>query len=239
MTNQTTLFQHNTLASLMAGLYKGTVSIEDLLKHGDLGIGTLDYIDGELIILDGKAYQARALKDQVQVLEVDPKELVPYAAIVSHRVDSSFRIDQAISDSNLKEKLLTYFKSKNLFQSIKITGKFENMHVRMIPKSQAGKSFAEIASQQPEFTEATVCGTLVGFWTPELFHGVSVAGYHLHFLSEDHSFGGHVMDFRLVEGQVEIGQIDSLQQDFPSQNSDFLEADFDVKKLMEDITKSE
>ena len=33
----------------MAGLYEGTMTIGELLKHGDLGIGTLDSVDGELI----------------------------------------------------------------------------------------------------------------------------------------------------------------------------------------------
>ena len=42
----------------MAGLYGGTMTVGELLEHGDLGLGTLDSIDGELIVLDGKAYQA-------------------------------------------------------------------------------------------------------------------------------------------------------------------------------------
>ncbi len=51
------LFQYNTLGALMAGLYGGSLTVGELLEHGDLGLGTLDSIDGELIVLDGKAYQ--------------------------------------------------------------------------------------------------------------------------------------------------------------------------------------
>ena len=36
----------------MAGLYGGTMTVGELLEHGDLGLGTLDSIDGELIVLD-------------------------------------------------------------------------------------------------------------------------------------------------------------------------------------------
>ena len=43
----------------MAGLYGGTMTVGELLEHGDLGLGTLDSIDGELIVLDGKAYQPK------------------------------------------------------------------------------------------------------------------------------------------------------------------------------------
>ena len=41
------LFQYNTLGALMAGLYGGSFTIKELLEHGDLGIGTLDSIDGD------------------------------------------------------------------------------------------------------------------------------------------------------------------------------------------------
>ena len=41
------LFQYNTLGALMAGLYGGTMTVGELLEHGDLGLGTLDSIDGE------------------------------------------------------------------------------------------------------------------------------------------------------------------------------------------------
>ena len=53
------LFQYNTLGALMAGLYGGTMTVGELLEHGDLGLGTLDSIDGELIVLDGRLIKLR------------------------------------------------------------------------------------------------------------------------------------------------------------------------------------
>lgn len=78
------LFQYNTLSALMAGLYGGTLTIGELLEHGDLGIGTLDSIDGELIILDGKAYQAIGSNGKPEIVEVSDDVKVPYAAVVPH-----------------------------------------------------------------------------------------------------------------------------------------------------------
>ena len=52
------VFQHSTLAALMAGLLGGTMRAGDLLEHGDTGIGTLHGVDGEVIIVDGEVYQA-------------------------------------------------------------------------------------------------------------------------------------------------------------------------------------
>ena len=56
------LFQYNTLGALMAGLYGGSFTIKELLEHGDLGIGTLDSIDGELIVIDGTKIRAQNSK---------------------------------------------------------------------------------------------------------------------------------------------------------------------------------
>lgn len=54
------LYQHGTLGALMAGLMDGTENISKILEHGTLGLGTLHGLDGEVIFLDGVAYQARS-----------------------------------------------------------------------------------------------------------------------------------------------------------------------------------
>ena len=233
------LFQYNTLGALMAGLYGGSFTIKELLEHGDLGIGTLDSIDGELIVLDGKAYQAKGSGEEPEIVEVSPDATVPYAAIVPHQAEVIFRQRFEMTDEELEARIESYYDGENLFRSIKIHGDFSKMHVRMIPKSTSETKFADVATQQPEFTRENGTGTIVGFWTPEMFHGVSVAGYHLHFISDDHTFGGHVMDFVIKEGIVEVGAIDQLDQRFPVQDRQYLFAKFNVDQVKEDIHKSE
>ena len=68
---------------------------------------------------------------------------------------------------------------------------------------------------------------------------MSVAGYHLHFISDDLTFGGHVMDFVISEGVVEVGPVDQLDQRFPVQDRKYLFAKFNMDELKEDIKKSE
>ncbi|MEY8435725.1 acetolactate decarboxylase [Streptococcus hyointestinalis] len=233
------LFQYNTLSALMAGLYGGTLTIGELLEHGDLGIGTLDSIDGELIVLDGKAYQAKGSDGRVEVVEVSEDVKVPYAAVVPHEAEVIFKQRFEMSDKELEKRIESYYDGVNLFRSIKITGHFARMHVRMIPKSTSDRKFAEVATHQPEYTQDNVYGTIVGIWTPEMFHGVSVAGYHLHFISADHTFGGHVMDFVISEGIVEVGAVDQLDQRFPVQDRKYLFAKFNMDELKDDIGKSE
>ena len=156
-------------------------------------------------MLDGKAYQAKGIGATPEVIGVSTDRTVPYAAVAFHRAEACFRQDVELTDEALKKRIEASYVGENLFRSIKIHGEFSSMHVRIAPKSSPGKRFAEIAAHQPEYHAEHISGTIVGFWTPELFHGVSVAGYHLHFLSDDHQFGGHVMDFVMKNGEVEIG----------------------------------
>jgi acetolactate decarboxylase len=55
------IFQVSTLAaSLGASDYEGKITISELKKHGDFGIGTFDGLDGEMVGLDGQFYLAKA-----------------------------------------------------------------------------------------------------------------------------------------------------------------------------------
>ena len=52
------LFQTSTVQALLAGAFDGDVTLAEILEHGDLGLGTLNGLDGELIVLDGQAWKA-------------------------------------------------------------------------------------------------------------------------------------------------------------------------------------
>ena len=52
------LYQVSLLQGLLYGDYCGSVTIEELCQNGDIGLGTFDQLNGELILLDGVAYRA-------------------------------------------------------------------------------------------------------------------------------------------------------------------------------------
>jgi acetolactate decarboxylase len=43
------------MGALLAGVYDGNVTIRELLRHGDFGLGTFNALDGEMLVLDGCA----------------------------------------------------------------------------------------------------------------------------------------------------------------------------------------
>jgi len=102
----------------MAGLYGGTMTVGELLEHGDLGLGTLDSIDGELIVLDGKAYQAKGSGQTPEIVEVAADALIPYAAVVPHQAEVIFRQRFEMTDKELEKRIESYYDGENLFRSI-------------------------------------------------------------------------------------------------------------------------
>ena len=70
--------------------------------------------------------------------------------------------------NEVKEHML----SDNLFSAVKISGTFK-MHVRMMPKQEPPYTrLIDSARRQPEETREDIKGTIIGFFTPELFHGI-------------------------------------------------------------------
>ena len=234
MTN--VLYLHGTLVKLMAGLLKGTASIYELLQHGDLGIATLTGSNGEVIFLDGKAYHANEHKEFV---ELKGDELTPYATVTKFVADTSYETKDKSSEAvfaEIKEKML----SENLFSAVKISGLFKKMHVRMMPAQEPPYTrLIDSARRQPEQTETYVKGSVVGFFTPELFHGIGSAGFHVHFANDDRNFGGHVLDFEVEDVKVEIQNIETFEQHFPIQDKDFTKANIDYKDIADEIREAE
>ena len=47
------IYQTSTMGALLGGVYEGDVTIGELLRHGDFGLGTFNRLDGEMLVLDG------------------------------------------------------------------------------------------------------------------------------------------------------------------------------------------
>ena len=63
----------------MQGVFDGTEPVAELKKHGDFGIGTFDALDGEMMVLDGKVYQAGA--DGSDITSLRTTTTTPFATV--------------------------------------------------------------------------------------------------------------------------------------------------------------
>ena len=172
-------------------------------------------------------------------MELKGDELTPYATVTKFVADTSYETKDKSSEAvfaEIKEMML----SENLFSAVKISGLFKKMHVRMMPAQEPPYTrLIDSARRQPEQTETYVKGSVVGFFTPELFHGIGSAGFHVHFANDDRNFGGHVLDFEVEDVKVEIQNIETFEQHFPIQDEDFINANIDYKDIADEIREAE
>jgi acetolactate decarboxylase len=187
-----TLYQVSTIDALMLGVYEGIQPISELKKHGDFGIGTFDALEGEMIVLDGKVYQAKA--DGGVYLVMD-NATTPFATVTKFDRDFSLTTGQLMNFTVFSKDMSTRIPSQNMIYAVRVHGTFPWMKVRAIPAQQKPyPTLTDAAKNQSVYTYTYTTGTLVGVYMPAFFDGLNIPGYHLHFLSDDHQTGGHILD---------------------------------------------
>lgn len=215
------VYQVSTSGAIFDGVFEGFVTVADLRRHGDLGIGTFDSIDGELIMVDGQCYQARS-DGSVRIAPDDL--LTPFASVCWHHADATFEIDGGVDWAGLAEMIDQRRESANATVGIRIDGHFDRLHVRAACRTESGVDLAEATSQQAEFVHRDLDGTLVGFWTPQFVRAIGIPGYHVHCISADRRFGGHLLDLEGHHLRVELNWTNDLRLAMPAHGA-FMTAD--------------
>lgn len=224
------LYQVSTINALLEGVYDGDTEYETLKQYGDFGIGTFSGLDGEMIELDGEIYQVKA--DGV-AYPVNDTTTTPFAAVTFFETDTEKRISQPMNMTLTEEYLSEMMPNKNIMYGIKINGTFEYVKTRSVPKQEKPyPKLVEVTKNQPTFEIEQVNGVIVGYWLPAYVDGINVPGYHLHFINENRTAGGHVLEFDIIEGKVEIDNTYDFFMDLPESN-DFQDVDLSSDKASE------
>ena len=161
---QHTLYQVSTATALVEGIYQGAVQIAALREHGDLGLGTFESLDGEMVVVDGHFFQVRS---DGSVREVQDNVLSPFAAVTAFSPDQSITLENCPDLSYLTSQFDALRQSDNFFYALRVDGTFDYIHARAMRRTKEGTPLVQAAAVQPEFEFSNISGTLVGFWTPE------------------------------------------------------------------------
>ena len=210
-----TLMQVSTIDALLAGSYDGQMTLSQLLNYGDFGLGTFAALDGEMIVLDHHVYQARA-DGTVHLMPTNAT--TPFAAVVNFKPDMTPCLKGALTEETFQTAVDELAPNQNLFLAVRFDGYFTSMKVRSVPKQ--GKPYpplAEVTPHQAVFEYTGVHGTVLGFRCPSFVKGVNVPGYHLHFISDDKTKGGHILGFTTVGGNLKLDACNRFYMILPDQ----------------------
>jgi acetolactate decarboxylase len=208
-------FQVSTLGALNAGVYEAAATLAEVKLNGDFGLGTLEGLDGELVILNGKSYQIK--KDGVAYRVADNSK-TPFSAVTFFHKERSLRLHELMTYQELQMQIDKQLPTLNLPYAIRYKGTFPSLKVRSVPKQTPPYSPLKdvVSQQQVVFDLQNVQGTLVGFRMPQYLKSVNVAGYHFHFITSDNLRGGHVLDGTFLNPVVDVETLRSWQMMLPN-----------------------
>lgn len=216
------LTQYSTIPALLAGLYDGEWTCAEVLARGDLGLGTFDQLDGEMIVLDGHCYRAQS---DGNVVPVEGGGKTPFACVTFFDADMMASNLTVGSIAELAAALDKHLPSLNLVYALRLDGEFAYVKTRSVPRqTKPYRLLTEIVKTQPTFEWKKVRGTLLGFRFPVFAKEINVAGWHLHFITADRQHGGHVLDLRMTNQTAQLDLTPALQQNL-STNAAFLKLD--------------
>jgi acetolactate decarboxylase len=207
------LFQASTIAALLDGAFDGDLSFAELAEHGDLGLGTLNGLDGEMIAIDGEFFRAD-VDGAIHPVAAEAK--TPFAVVTRFEAAIDERLERSPDHEALLARLDALVPAGTSSCAIRLDGRFELVRARSVPAQQPPyRPLAEVVAAQHVFELTDVDGTMLGFRFPAYAEGIEVSGYHLHFISEDRTRGGHVLDSRAAGVRVRIDPSDDLHVELP------------------------
>ena len=230
------VYQTSLMSALLDGIYDGDTTVATLLEHGDFGLGTFNALDGEMLILDGVCYRMRV---DGTVAPAAPGDRSPFAVVtefvptVTIPVAGPATRDQAVALIN--ETL----QSANYLYAVRLTGEFEWVRVRAVQRQEKPyQPMSEAIRGEKTLAFGRTTGVVAGFRTPLYGQGIGVPGGHVHFIDADRQHGGHVLDFALLSGTIEICIGTDLHLELPL-TPEFKNADLSPDNLADQIEQTE
>jgi len=200
--NDDSIFHYSVLKALDNGVLEGMMTVKDLKKHGDMGIGAFNKLDGELVLMNHIVYR---VSQDGKIMQPSDETLIPYSIVTFYKQDHSLLLEGKTDYPALKAFADSFLPSPNLFYAFRIKGEFEYIKCggSNIQEKPYDKSLTQMLADRPIYEGRNISGTLVGFWCPKYIGDINTQGFHLHFLSDDLTTGGHLMDFTATK--LEIG----------------------------------
>lgn len=226
-----TVAQVSLLDALLARKFDGCLPCSELLKYGDFGIGTYDRMDGEMIVLDGTLYQAKA---DGKVYSPDPKNRTPFATICRFRPDRTWTLRASANLETVKKEIDEKVPTQNVFCAVRVQGAFSYLKTHALQiQNKPYPPTAAVVKACVRREMKNVMGTIVGFRSPPYVRGIGDPGYHLHFLSDDKTAGGHVLAFDMERGECAVDILSNHLVILPEEGAALADVDLSLDLVKE------
>lgn len=197
------MYQYSIIDALMAGVFDGDLTIGQLKKKGDFGVGTFNRVDGELLIDKGHVYK---IAYDGSVNEVPDSDSTSAAFVKFFKADTVIHLNGPGLTYEKVQEQLTQILNPNGIYALRISAAFPTMTTRA--EKPAVKPYTTLPEHlkhnQVVFELKNTKGICSGFLLPPYLARTNVPGFHLHYLADDHKSGGHIFKFTADALAIEV-----------------------------------
>ena len=230
------IYQTSLMSALLDGIYDGETTVATLLEHGDFGLGTFNALDGEMLILDGICYRMRA---DGTVTPAEGDERTPFAVVTEFRPTVSIPVTTPATRDEAVRLITDTLQSSNYLYAVRLTGEFEWVRVRAVERQEKPyRPMSEAIRGEKTIEFGRSAGVVAGFRTPLYGQGIGVPGGHVHYIDADRRHGGHVLDFKLLSGTIDICIGTDLHLELPL-TAEFKNAELSPDDLADQVEQTE
>lgn len=207
--SSTAIWQLGPVELLLKGEYGGTMTITDVLRHGNMGVAGADALNGEMALVDGKFYQFLA---DGQVVQPPDSMRLPWGEVTFWNggrdipVSPGLVYNGAGTDDTIPA-IDALLPGLDAFYAVRMEGSWDRIVVRTFrQQTMPYPPLDSAVKTQVVDTLVNVTGTMVGFRHPRFAMPMGLNNYHLHFVSGDRAKGGHVLGFVAREMKAQVSE---------------------------------
>ena len=193
---------------MMKGELQGTIDLDTISDKNHLyGLGPMEYLRGELLIVDGEAWQSSVESDSTMKVQSNWKVKAPFFVYSNVAEWEAFQLPDSIKTSKQLEGFLdviTKNTSRPFTFKIKGTVTSADIHIVDLPEGSSVSSPQEAHQGLQNYHLEEVPCEILGFFSTEhqavFTHHDSYV--HMHLITDDHFWMGHLDTVEFGKGSL-------------------------------------
>jgi acetolactate decarboxylase len=195
--------------TMFNGQLAGLIDLDTVAKPGIYGIGPLEYLRGEVLVLDGTVFVSTAAKEGTMTVDQRPAAQAPF--FVHQRVTewASVELPDSVIDLPMLDAFLTaLFAGTGQPFAFKLSGTFASIdvHIVDVPMGSEVKGPDDAHRHNKDYRAEGRTMDLVGFFSTKhkavfTHHSTNI---HVHAITKERDWMGHVERLRFVPAEVQL-----------------------------------